>query len=136
MKPFLLGFILLALVGCNTFTPTQTSGFLDDDGNYISVKYGKLKEPYRTEFVSPYNGKALEMKSKLAVEVTLPSGEVFRGYQCMNLLRTGTMYKSVNGKWLYHANGTSCSVYLINDAGNDYLHVFNGTLSEGSGQKM
>ena len=106
--------------------------FIDEDGNLIIVRYGQLAKPHKTQFVSPVNGKTLDMQSKLAVKVTLPDGGNFTGYQCMNMLRTGTMYKSSNEKWLFHANGTSCSVYLINETGNDYLLVFNGILSEGS----
>lgn len=120
------------LAGCNSFRVQQTNSFIDEDGNLISVKYGQLAKPHKTQFVSPVNGKTLDMQSKHAVKVTLPDGGSFTGYQCMNMLRTGTMYKSSNEKWLYHANGTSCSVYLINEQGDDYLLVFNGILSEGS----
>lgn len=134
MKMRILAFaaLMTALAGCNSFKVMQTNSFIDEDGNLITVKYGQLAKDHKTQFVSPVNGKTLDMSSKLAVDVTLPDGGTFMGYQCMNMLRTGTMYKSSNAKWLFHANGTSCSVYLINEQGDDYLLVFNGILSEGS----
>jgi hypothetical protein len=132
MKLIAIAAMFVALTGCNSFKVQQTNRFIDEDGNLISVQYGLLAKPHKTQFVSPVNGKTLDMESKLAVKVTLPDGGRFAGYQCMNMLRTGTMYKSSNEKWLFHANGTSCSVYLINEMGNDYLLVFNGILSEGS----
>ncbi len=119
------------LAGCNSFVAQQTSSFVDDVGNMITVRYGQLEKARKTEFISPVNGKTLDMSSRLAVDVILPDGGSFMGYQCLNMLRTGTMYKSSDGKWLYHANGTSCSVYLVNEKGDDYLLVFNGILSEG-----
>ncbi|MBO7308970.1 MAG: hypothetical protein J6V38_04995, partial [Kiritimatiellae bacterium] len=112
IKLMTIAAMLVALTGCNSFKVQQTNRFIDEDGNLISVQYGLLAKPHKTQFVSPVNGKTLDMESKLAVKVTLPDGGRFTGYQCMNMLRTGTMYKSSNEKWLFHANGTSCSVYL------------------------
>lgn len=132
IKLIVLATLFAALTGCNSFKVMQTNSFIDEDSNLITVSYGQLAKAHKTQFISPVNGKTLDMSSKLAVKVTLPDGGRFTGYQCMNMLRTGTMYKSSDGKWLYHANGTSCSVYLINEQGDDYLHVFNGVLSEGS----
>lgn len=134
MKMRILAFaaLMTALAGCNSFKVMQTNSFIDEDGNLITVKYGQLAKDHKTQFVSPVNGKTLDMSSKLAVDVTLPDGGTFMGYQCMNMLRTGTMYKSSNEKWLFHANGTSCSVYLRDESINDYRLVFNGILSEGS----
>ncbi len=121
----------LLFAGCNSFITQQTSSFIDDEGNMITVRYGQLEKPRKTEFISPVNGKTLDMSSRLAVDIILPDGGTFMGYQCLNMLRTGTMYKSSDGKWLYHANGASCSIYLINEREDDYLLVFNGILSEG-----
>lgn len=123
------------LAGCNSFTVSQTNMFADEYGNTVTVSYGQLEKERKTEFVSPVNGKKLDMKSRLAVDVKLPSGEIIRAYQCMNMLPSGTMYKTGDGKWMFHANGTSCSVYLIDETGDDYLHVFRGLLSENGGRR-
>jgi hypothetical protein len=111
---------------------TQTNTFADDSGNVIFVEYGVLEKDHVSTFVSPYNQKEQTFKSKLAVNVTLPkpSEEVFRAYQCMNLMRSGTLYKTEDGKWLYHANGTTCSIYLVNEDRSDYYVVFSGILSD------
>lgn len=132
-KTIVLLFAAAALAGCNTFTPSQTSSFADEDGHIVSVTYGTLKKEHRTEFVSPVDGRKIDMKSKLAVGVKLPDGGQWRAYQCMNMLPTGTMYKTDDGKWLFHANGTTCSVYLIDESHRDYILVFDGTLSGGIG---
>jgi len=124
-------FALALAAGCNSMRITQTNAFVNDDGEFITVEYGILEKDHVSKFVSPYNKKEMDFKSKLAVNVTLPSGETVRAYQCMNLMKSGTLYKTENSKWLYHANGTSCRVYLINEDGSDYYDVFSGILSEG-----
>ena len=80
------------------------------------------------------NGKVMTMKSKLAVKVTLPDGTDFVAWECMNTLPSGTMYRSDNERWMYHANGISCRVFesAINPEGkSDYLLVFEGIICEG-----
>ena len=131
-KKILLPLLALALAaGCNSMRVTQTNSFVNEVGDLITVEYGVLEKDHVSTFLSPYSKKEQEFKSKLAVNVTLPSGETVRAYQCMNLMKSGTLYKTENSKWLYHANGTSCRVYLINEDGSDYYDVFSGILSEG-----
>jgi len=130
-----LVFAVLAavLAGCVSFTPQQTSLFTDEEGNLVSVEYGSSKKDHESKFTAP-NGKVLTMKSKLGVRVTLPDGDDFVGWVCMNPLRTGTMYRSNNEKWMYHANGISCTVFkkAVNPQGKeDYLIVFEGIICEG-----
>ena len=118
------GIAAFALAGCSSFTPMQTSLFTDEDGNIISVEYGRAKNDHETKFTAP-NGKVMTMKSKLAVRVTLPDGDDFVAW---------TMYRSDNERWMYHANGISCRVFesAINPEGkSDYLLVFEGIICEG-----
>ena len=75
------------------------------------------------------------MKTKLAVRVTLPDGDDFLAWECMNTLSVGTMYRSDNERWMYHANGISCRVFhkAANPATGeeDYLVIFEGVICEG-----
>ncbi len=131
----ILFFAVLAAVfaGCESFTPQQTSMFTDEDGNIISVDYGRSKKDHESKFTAP-NGKVLTMKSKLGVRVTLPDGDDFTGWECMNTLQSGTMYRSDDEEWMYHANGITCTVFhkAVNPQGKeDYLIVFDGIICEG-----
>lgn len=134
MQRILLFFaVSVALAGCVSFTPQQSSLFTDEVGNITSVDYGRSKTDHESKFTAP-NGKVLTMKSKLGVRVTLPDGTGFTAWECMNPLRTGTMYRSGNEKWMYHANGVSCRVFkkVLNPEGKeDYLVVFEGIICEG-----
>ena len=123
--------VFFALAGCNTFTVSSASRFADEDGNVVGVIYGQYEKERATEFKSPVDGRKIDMKSKLGVRVTRPNGKEFSAVQCMNMLPTGTMYMSGDGKWLFHANGTTCSVYLVNETKSDYILVFDGALSGG-----
>lgn len=130
-----LVFAILAavLAGCVSFLPQQTSLFTDEDGNLVSVEYGNSRKDHESKFTAP-NGKVLTMKSRLGVRVTLPDGDDFFAWECMNPLRSGTMYRSNNEKWMYHANGISCTVFMksVNPQGKeDYLVVFEGIICEG-----
>ncbi len=130
---YLLFAFAAALAGCVSFTPQQTSLFTDENGNLVSVDYGQTKKDRESKFIAP-NGQELTMKSKLAVRVTLPDGENFYGWECMNPLRSGTMYRSSNEEWMYHANGISCRVFhkdVNPDGKEDYLVVFEGIICEG-----
>ncbi len=124
---------LLLLAGCASFIPQQTSLFTDEDGNLVSVEYGRSEDDHESKFTAP-NGKVLTMKTKLGVRVTLPDGDGFVGWECMNPLMTGTMYRSNDEEWMYHANGISCQVFQksVNPSGKqDYLVVFEGIICEG-----
>ena len=119
--------------GCTSFSPQQSSMFTDSDGNIVAVEYGRSKSDHKSNFTAP-NGKVVEMKSKLGVRVTLPDGESFLAWECMNVLPSGTMYRSDNEKWMYHANGISCRVFEKAQNANgedDYLEVFEGIICEG-----
>ena len=104
------GIAAFALAGCSSFTPMQTSLFTDEDGNIISVEYGRAKNDHETKFTAP-NGSVMTMKSKFALFLTHPDGDDFDAWQCINTLQTGTMYRSDNERWMYHANGISCRVF-------------------------
>ena len=125
-------FVLLA--GCTSFKPQQACTFTDRDGNIVVVEYGRTKSEHKSNFTAP-NGKVIEMKSSRAVMVTLPDGESFLAWEYMNSLPSGTMYRSGNEEWLYHANGISCSVFqkAVNPSTgqDDYLEVFEGIVCEG-----
>ena len=126
-------FALLALAGCTSFKPLQSSLFTDENGNIVSVDYGRDAKDHESKFVAP-NGKVMTMKTKLKVRVTLTDGTEFLAWECMNPLPTGTMYRSNNEKWMYHANGISCRVFKedVNPQGEkDYLVVFEGIICEG-----
>ena len=119
--------------GCVSFTPMQTSLFTDENGNVISVEYGRTKKDHESKFLAP-SGKVMTMKSKLAVSVTMPDGDSFFAYECMNVLPSGTMYRSDSEKWMFHANGLACRVFrkALNPEGkDDYLLVFEGMICEG-----
>ena len=123
----------LVMAGCASFDPMQTSLFTDENGNVVSVDYGRSKKDHESKFTAP-SGKVMTMKSKLAVKVTLPDGTDFVAWECMNPLPSGTMYRTSNEKWMYHANGITCQVFskaLNPDGKEDYLLVFEGVICEG-----
>ena len=127
------GLAALVLAGCASFDPMQTSLFTDENGNIVSVDYGRSKKDHESKFTAP-SGKVMTMKSKLAVRVTLPDGTDFVAWECMNPLPSGTMYRTNNEKWMYHANGITCQVFsktLNPDGKEDYLLVFEGMICEG-----
>ena len=133
----LAGLALIALTGCNSLTITQRGLFADEDGNLVSVEYGRLKKPRSYEIVSPVTHKTLEQKSNLGVRVDVNhrvwpeySGS-FTAYEGLNMLGTGTMYVTSNGKRMLHANGTTCSLFVWNDELNDYVQVFYGLITQG-----
>lgn len=126
-------FLVLLLAGCSTFTPQQSFMFTDEDGQIIVSDYGNLKEKRASKFFAP-NGKEMTMLSDKVVRVTLPDGESFTAYECLNPLPIGTMYKSSNEKWMYHAAGISCQVYrkAVNPRGEpDHELVYEGIICQG-----
>ena len=76
--PHLVGLLLLA--GCQSYDIVQTNVFADDDGNVISVDYGRSETDHVNTFRAPTNGKEMEFKSKLMVKVTLPNGDRFKAW--------------------------------------------------------
>ena len=130
MKIFALLFSLVLFAGCTTFTPLQSSMFTDEDGNIVVVDYGRDQKEHESKFYAP-NGREMTMRSKLKVRVTLPDGYTFIAWECMNPLATGTMYRSNNEKWMFHANGISCRAFRQTDDKRDYLVIFEGIICEG-----
>jgi len=124
---------LLLLAGCQSYTIVQRNLFADEDGNTVTLEYGRSESDHVNTFVSPVNGEELEFRSKLVVLATLPDGDEIKAWQCMNFLRRGTMYRTDDGDWMVLANGFSCVVYR-NDERNpgNYLEVYRGVLCDTS----
>jgi len=121
----------LALAGCRSYEVVQSNIFSDDDGNVVSVSYGRSERVHTNTFQNPTNGKTLEFKTKLVVEVVLPDGDSFTAWQCMNFMQTGTMYRTDNEDWMILVNGFTCRIYRNDDDGKgDYREVYRGVLCE------
>jgi len=146
---FSLFTLLLAAAGCNSYKITQTNHFANDDGAIVRVDYGRAEKDHINTFVSPANGRELEFKSKLVVDVTLPNwpagadypgkkagekppfdGESFTAWQCMNSSgNNGTLYKSDDGEWYFLASGFTCKVARKDGRfKSGYRGVFSGVL--------
>jgi len=123
-------FAAALLQGCQSYEIVQTNIFADDDGNVITVDYGRSETDHVNTFRAPTNGKTMEFSSKLMVRVTLPDGDTFKAWRCMNLVSpSGTTYRTDNEKWMLLANGFTSVVYRRDDkAGERYLEVFRGVL--------
>jgi len=120
---------LFALVGCNSYDIMQTSHFANDDAEILRVDYGYAERDHVNTFVSPANGQELEFHSRLVVEVTLPDGEDFTAWQCMNFGGNGTMYRTDDGEWFFLASGFTCKVARQDeDDPKRYNEVFRGVL--------
>lgn len=119
------------LAGCASFSLSQTSSFVDEDGNVITVEYGTRSKKHKFEMVSPVNGQPIEIASVLMVRVTLPDGERITAYQCFNPIPRGTMYMTEDEHWKYLASGFSCTLYEQIPDKSDYLAVFDGILAKG-----
>lgn len=120
----------LLLAGCTSFHVTQTVRFVDDDGRFVTVQYGVGDEDHVTAFVSPVNKKEVELKSKLRVRVRLDDGTKFTAFQCMNMLQSGTMYKTDDDEWMFLANGFTCVVFEYDEDRRDYRVAFQGVLAQ------
>ena len=131
-SPFLLPLAAaLLLQGCQSYDILQTNVFADDDGNVVTVDYGRSERDHVNTFRAPTNGKEMEFKSKLMVKVTLPDGSGFKAWQCMNFLASGTMYKTDNERWMFLANGFSSVVYRQDEDDETlYNEVFRGVLCD------
>jgi len=122
--------LLGLLCGCNSYRITQSSHFVNDDGFIVRVDYGRADKDHVNTFVSPVNGKTMDFRSKLVVDVTLPDGDSFTAWQCMNFVNLGTMYRTDNEKWMFLANGFTCGIFMKdeNDPEKRYLEVYRGVL--------
>ena len=94
----------LALSGCQSYDIVQSNIFSNDDGYAVRIDYGRSGSDHVNTFENPATGKETEFRSRLVVKVHLPDGDVFTAWQCMNFLRSGTMYKTDDGAWLVLVN--------------------------------
>ena len=120
--------------GCHSYTIVQSNVFVDEDGNVVTVEYGRSESAYTSTFISPVTGKEMEFKSKLMVRAELPDGDTFTAWQCMNFLVRGTMYGTSNGKWKLLADGFSCAIYRQTEDETDYIEVYRGVLCDTPGE--
>ena len=122
----------LLLQGCQSYTIVQQNIFMDDDGNGVTVDYGRSDSDHENTFISPVTGKEMPFRSKLMVRVELPDGETIKAWQCMNFLPRGTMYMTDNEEWKVLANGFSCSIYRRTGETppRDYLEVYRGVVCD------
>ena len=130
MKSVISAIAALLLAGCATFHQTQVVKFVDDDGQFVTVTYGYGEEDHVTQWVSPVNGKKVELKSKLRVKVDIDGGPKYTAYQCMNTLGSGTMYKTDNNRWMFLANGFTCAAFEWDEKQQDYRYIFQGVLCQ------
>ena len=109
MRNFLLLTVFL-LSGCASYEIAQTNIFADEDGAVVRIDYGHSEVDHYNTFINPKTGKEMDFHSKLVIEVTLPNGEDFTAWQCMNFSGSGTMYKTDDERWLVHLKGFSCEI--------------------------
>ena len=131
MKTAFLLIALTALAGCQSYTIVQKNVFSDEDGNLVTVEYGRSESDHVNTFISPVTGKEMEFKSKLMVRVRLPDDSSFKAWQSMNFMKYGTMYKTDDEEWMLLANGFSCIVYRqMEDNETRYGEVYRGVLCD------
>ena len=119
------------LTGCQSYTVVQRNVFSDEDGHLVTVDYGRSESEHVNTFRSPMTGKEMEFKSRLVVKVHLPDDDTFTAWQCMNFLRTGTMYKTDSEEWMTLVNGFSLTVYhQTEEDPTRYLEVYRGVLCD------
>lgn len=116
---------LLLLAGCVSYETKQMARFLDNEGTVIEVEYQHGDGDHVNTYM--FNGKEREFRSKLRVKVDMP-GNDFVAYQCMNILSSGTMYRTDDEKWLFHAGGIVGSIYKQTPDKSDYELVFQGVI--------
>ncbi len=121
-----LALALMLFAGCVSYETKQTVRFIDNDGRFLSVDYQRGDGDH----VSTYklDGTEHEFKSNLRVIVELPDGTSFKAYQCLNVLRSGTLYRSDDEEWMFHANGVLVSAYRQLPDKSDYQLVFQGVM--------
>ena len=123
--------LLVAMQGCQSYTIVQANVFSDDNGEVVSVEYGRSEKDHINTFISPVNGEEMEFKSKLLVKVVMSGGESFKAWQCMNFLSSGTMYKTDDGEWMFLATGFTCMIFRQQeDDETKYREVYRGVLCE------
>ena len=124
--------VLNLVSGCQSYEIVQRNVFADDDGNVVTVSYGRSDSDHVNTFVSPVTGKEMEFRSKLMLKVELPDGDAVKAWQCMNFLPRGTMYETDDAEWKVLANGFSVVIYRRtgDPAPYDYLEVYRGVICE------
>ena len=122
-------FVIVA--GCNTITSVQTMHFVDDNGNIVKVDYKRSEKEHVGKCKSPMNGAEMDFRTKLLVDVTMPDGFEFSAWQTLNVLPSGTMYRSDDERWLFHARGITSSVYERTIDKTDYKLVYEGVMYSG-----
>jgi len=124
-----VGVALLAVAGCNSPQIVQTNYFVDDDGAILRVDYGRANRDHINTFRSPANGREMEFKSKLAVDVCLPDGDRFTAWQCMNFAGNGTLYRTDDEEWYFLASGFTCRVARQDETQSaTYNEIYRGVL--------
>lgn len=121
----------ILFVGCRSYDIVQANVFSDDDGNVVRVAYGRSDKVHVNTFRNPATGKEMDFPSTLLVEVTLPDGDAFTAWQCMNFMPSGTMYKTDNEKWMILVNGFTTMIYFqTKEDPTRYLEVYRGILCD------
>ena len=114
---------LAALAGCVSYETRQSAYFLSEDGELAYVEFQHGDGEHVNYY---YTGETRrEFKSKLRVRVEFGK-EKFTAYQCLNVLPSGTMYRSDDEEWLYHAHGAIGTIYR--QIPGDYREVFQGVM--------
>ena len=124
-------FALFLAAGCNTITQVQTMTFVDDNANVVVVDYGRAEKEHVGKCKSPTTGEDMDFRTKLLVKVVMPDGYSFKAWQTMNVLPSGTMYRSDDERWLFHARGITSSVYERTIDKTDYKLVYEGVMYRG-----
>jgi len=121
----------LLLSGCQSYEIVQTNIFADDAGNVVRVDYGRSDSDHTNTFKAP-NGKELEFKSRLVVDVTLPDGDDFTAWQCMNMSGRGSLYRTDDEEWMCHMTGFACFLYrrVEQNGKSAYREMFRGICCE------
>ena len=119
----------LLAAGCNSYRIVQTNVFSDEDGRIVSVDYARAENDHVNTFVSPVTGKEMEFKSKLLIKAVLFDGDSFKAWQCMNFMRSGTMYKTDDEEYMFLASGFSCVAYKREEDGR-YAEIYRGVLCD------
>jgi len=128
---FFIALTALLLQGCQSYTIVQRNVFSNEDGYLVDVDYGRSETAHVNTFRSPVTGKEMEFKSKLVIKVRLPDNDSFTAWQCMNFMKTGTMYKTDDEEWMVLVNGFSCVVYhQTEEDPTRYLEVYRGVLCD------
>ena len=115
------------VAGCASwrFQPLRSTRFVDDNGNYAHVAYGRDTEEHHSTFTLA-NGARIPFSSRNAMCVELPDGTSFIAYQ--RLTPAGSLYKTEDGEWEFFESGAGCIIAQMAEDGSGYIPRFRGTL--------